>query len=126
MEYKLNFLPNIEIISIKNIGRLNFQKARHFSTEATKLAHLNNCNKYLIDHTDTSLEQGIYKLHTDGASLERFGFTKTDRIAVVISGEKDRHYFSDKQAQEARWCSVKYFEDFREAEDWLVKNENIE
>ena len=119
MSYKLNFLIGPEIVCIENEGKLNFQKAREFSEEATKLAHLNNCNKYLIDHTGTKLEHGIYKLHTDGAALEQFGFKSTDRIAIIISREKDGHYFSEKLSQEARWCSVKYFDSNEEAVLWL-------
>lgn len=123
MNYKLNFLQDKEIVSIQYDGRLSFQNARESSIEATKLARLNNCNKYLIDHTGTSLEQGVYKLHTDGASLEQFGFKNTDRVAILISGEKDEHYFVEKQSQEARWCDVKYFDGIEEAEQWLKSDQ---
>lgn len=123
MEYKLVFLSVKGIVSIKNEGRLNFQKARQYSVEATKLAHLNSCNKYLIDHTGTKPERGIYKLHTDGAALERFGFKSTDRIAIIITRQKDGHHFIEKQSQEARWCSVKYFNIIKKAVHWLVRDE---
>lgn len=123
MKYKLEFLPDKGIVSIKIEGRLNFQNTRRYSVEATKLAHLNNCNKYLIDHTNTNLEQGIYKLHTDGATLERFGFKSTDRIAIIISREKDGHYFIEKQSKEARWSSIKYFDGIKKAIHWLVSDE---
>ncbi len=123
MEYKLEFLSGKGIVSVKNEGRLNFQKARQYSVEATKLAHLNSCNKYLIDHTSTKSERGIYKLHADGAALERFGFKSTDRIAIVMTSKREENSFIKNKSQEARWCSVKYFNDIKKAVSWLVRDE---
>ena len=96
MEYKVSFNVSKKIVCIKNEGRLNFQKASQYSTEATKLAHRHNCNKYLIDHTDTMLERGLYKLHTDGAALENFGFKNTDRVAIIISSAREGHLLNDR------------------------------
>jgi hypothetical protein len=119
MDYKVSFLPTKGIVKIKNEGRLSFHKVRKYSVEATKLGHLNRCNKYLIDHSDTDLEHGIYKLHTDGGALQQFGFKNNDRIAIVISRKKDGHYFDERKAQEAKWCSKKYFSDINKAIAWL-------
>lgn len=124
MEYEVNYNTGKKIVNIKNEGRLNFQKASQYSIEATKLAHENNCNKYLIDHTDTVLERGLYKLHTDGAALENFGFKSTDRVAIIISSASEGHHLNDRAVNAARWCSVKYFNVLKEAEKWLVKRED--
>jgi hypothetical protein len=122
MEYTINFNTSKKIVNIKNEGRLNFQKASHYSIEATKLAHLNNCNKYLIDHTETTLERGVYKLHTDGAALEHFGFKSSDRVAIIISNANDGNQLNERTIQAAKWCSIKYFSSAREAENWLTKS----
>jgi hypothetical protein len=124
MEYIVNFNSRKKIINIKNEGRLNFQKASQYSIEATKLAHLNNCNKYLIDHTGTMLERGLYKLHTDGAALENFGFKSTDRVAIIISSASEQQSLNSNDINAARWCSVKYFNVLKEAEKWLAKKED--
>jgi hypothetical protein len=124
MEYIVNFNSRKKIINIKNEGRLNFQKASQYSIEATKLAHLNNCNKYLIDHTDTMLERGLYKLHTDGAALENFGFKSTDRVAIIISSTSAQQSLNSNDINAARWCNVKYFNVLKEAEKWLAKKED--
>ena len=123
MEYTVSYNPGKKIVNIKNEGRLNFQKASQYSVEATKLAHLNNCNKYLIDHTDTLLERGLYKLHTDGAALENFGFKSTDRVAIILSSEGDGHLLNDEEVNAAKWCSVKYFYALKKAKKWLAKND---
>jgi hypothetical protein len=120
MEYEVKFLAKTGIISIKNEGRLNFKKARQYSTEAKKLAHLHNCNKYLIDHSETDLEHGVYKLHTDGAALEQFGLMNTDCVAVIVSNGRDTHFLNEKHPQETKWCSVKYFNNSEAALDWLT------
>ncbi|HKJ80548.1 MAG TPA: hypothetical protein VJ954_00890 [Ignavibacteriaceae bacterium] len=119
--YTVSFEADKDILSIKNSGRLNFQKASQYSTEATKLAHQNNCNKYLIDHSDTMLEHGLYKLHTDGAALESFGFKSTDRVAIILSSSSERELLNDKAINAAKWCSTKYFALSKEAEEWLTK-----
>ena len=124
MEYTVNYSTSKKIIEIKNEGRLNFQKASQYSIEATKLAHLHNCNKYLIDHTDTMLERGLYKLHTDGAALENFGFKSTDRVAIIILSSEEEHSLNDKAINAARWCDIKYFTALSKAENWLTKNNN--
>ena len=124
MEYILKYNTGKKIVKIKNEGRLNFQKASQYSMEATKLAHQNNCNKYLIDHTDTILERGLYKLHTDGAALENFGFKSSDRVAIIISSESEGHSLNDKAINAAKWCNVKYFNVLKEAEKWLVKKKD--
>jgi hypothetical protein len=124
IEYTVNFNADKNILYIKNGGRLNFQKASQYSTEATKLARQNNCNRYLIDHTDTLLEHGLYKLHTDGAALENFGFKNSDRVAIIISSESEGHSLNDKAINAAKWCSVKYFSVLNEAEEWLTNDKN--
>jgi hypothetical protein len=58
---------------------------------------------------DTLLELGLYKLHTDGAALESFGFKSTDRVAILLSGANERQFLNDKAVNAAKWCSVKYF-----------------
>ena len=125
MEYTVNFNTDKKIVNIKNEGRLNFQKASQYSIEATKLAHQNNCNKYLIDHTDTRLEHGLYKLHTDGAALENFGFKSSDRVAIILSSASEGHALNDKSINAAKWCTVKYFDVLKEAEKWLTKKDDI-
>ena len=119
MEYTVNYNHSKKIVVIKNEGRLNFQKASQYSIEAIKLAHLNNCNRYLIDHTDTRLEHGLYKLHTDGAALENFGFKSTDCVAIMLLNSSEGHSLNNKIVNAARWCRVKYFNVPKEAEKWL-------
>ncbi|HKI76998.1 MAG TPA: hypothetical protein VKA26_00495 [Ignavibacteriaceae bacterium] len=122
MEYEINFIAGKKLVNIKNLGGLNFAKANQYSIEARKLAHLNNCNKYLFDHTDTSFEFGTYRLHTDGAALENFGFKNSDRVAIILSSESDSHLLNNKVFNSAKWCKSKYFDIIKEAEKWLAKD----
>jgi hypothetical protein len=123
MKYEVNFIADKKLVIIKNMGGLNFAKANQYSIEARKLADLNNCNKYLFDHTDTAFEFGTYRLHTDGAALENFGFKNSDRVAIIISSESDRHLLNNNKVfNSAKWCNLKYFDFFKEAENWLAKD----
>jgi hypothetical protein len=114
MEYTIEYLEDKKIVQVKVKGRVNFQIAQQYSMEARKLAHEYNCKKYLINHSKTSLEANIYKIHTDGDALEKFGFKKTEKVAIVISRDRDDLRFS-----EATDANVKYFGDVKEAVSWL-------
>ncbi len=123
MAYLVKFLPDEKIVSITIEGKLNFNMVKQYTTEAIKLSHTYKCYNFLIDHTKTILQEGIYKLHTDGEELEEFGFKKTDKIAIVISREKDNKHFSEKAYLELGWINLKYFDAVNDAMEWLVEVE---
>jgi hypothetical protein len=120
MGYIIDYKPDKDYVNIKVKGKLNFKLAEEYSIEAIKLAHENNCRKFLINHTETKLEEtGIYKLHTDGAALEKFGFKNIDKIAIVILHTKDDRLFFEKIEHDAKWSNFKYFGTVEEALYWL-------
>ncbi len=122
MAYIVELLPDQKVVSITAEGKLNFSMVKQFTSEAIKLSHTYKCNNFLIDHTKTTLQEGIYKLHTDGEELEEFGFHKTDRIAIVISRKKDDKHFIEKAYLELGWSNLKYFDTVKEAIKWLVED----
>ena len=119
MEYKIDYLEDKKIIQVKVKGRVNFRIAQHYSIEALKLAHEYKCRKFLINHTKTSLEANIYKIHTDGDALEKFGFKSTDKVAIVISRDRDELRFSEATDANVKWSNFKYFDSAKEAVNWL-------
>jgi hypothetical protein len=120
MEYTVEYLEDEKIVQVKVKGRVNFQIAEQYSMEARKLAHEYNCKKYLINHSKTSLEANIYKIHTDGDALEKFGFKHTDKVAIVISRDRDDLRFSEATDANVKWSNFKYFGDSKEAVRWLT------
>jgi len=122
MEYTIEYLEDKNIVQVKVKGRVNYQLAEKYSTEARKLAHEYNCIKYLINHSKTSLEANIYKIHTDGDALEKFGFKSTDKIAIVISRNRDDLRFNEATDVNVKWSNFKYFDSSKEAVRWLVAN----
>jgi len=123
MKYEINYNTDKKFISIKAKGQLNFKMVEQYSVEATKLAHTKSCHKFLIDHTETKLDEGVYKLHTDGAALEKFGFKSNDRIAIVILRANDSSHFFDKKVFDVKWSNFKYFDTVDEAIKWIVNGE---
>ena len=91
MEYTVEYLEDKKIVQVNVKGRVNFQIAEQYSTEARKLAHEYNCKNYLINHSKTSLEANITRYHTDGDVLEQFGFKSSDKIAIVISRDRSEN-----------------------------------
>ncbi len=122
MGYKLNILEDKNIVQVRIQGRLNFGMVQQYSSAALKLAHENNCSKYLIDHTKTLPEAGGYKLHTDGDTLERFGFKSNDKIAIVISGDHADDHYNEAAKSNVKWSNTRYFIDAAEAREWLQED----
>ena len=123
MLYTVEYLEGKKLVQVRIKGRVTFQLAEQYSVEAIKLAREYNCKKYLIDHSKTSLEAKIYKLHTDGDALQKFGFKTTDKIAIVIKRAKDDRRFSEDTDSNAKWSNFKYFDTAIEALRWLGKEE---
>jgi hypothetical protein len=122
MSYTINYLKDKKIVQVKIQGRVNFSLVQQYSVEAIKLAHEYNCNKFLINHTKTLLEAGIYKLHTDGDALEEFGFKSSDKIAIIISSnKKDSHLFETSDSN-VKWSNFKYFNTIEKAYGWLIED----
>ena len=121
MNYTVDYLADKKIVSIKNNGRLNFQHAEQYSKEAVVLARKNDCTKFIIDHSETSMEAGINKLHTNGDVLQQFGFKNSDCIAIVISKINDEDIIPAKENGNAHLSNTKYFEtkNIQDAYEWL-------
>ena len=123
MGYTVDYQTDRDVVVIKTTGRLNFKTAQQYSIEATKLAHRNKCNKYLIDHTETELQNGIYKIHADGAELEQFGFKGEDRLAIVILHNQDDIRSSNDSSQNKGWSNFQYFDNVEDAAQWLAEDD---
>jgi len=119
MSYTINYLEDKKIVQVKIEGKVNFRIVQQYSIDAVKLAHEYNCNNFLFDHSNTTLEAGKYKIHTDGDALQRFGFKINNKIAIVISADKkDSDLFEEKDAN-IKWSNFKYFNDNAKAFHWL-------
>jgi hypothetical protein len=123
MTYTINYLEDKKIVKVNIQGRVNFRIAQQYSIEAKKLAHEYNCKKFLINHAKTLMEAGIIKIHTDGDALEQFGFKSSDKIAIVISSDKNDSHFFETTDSNVKWSKVKYFNAVGKAVRWLVVDE---
>jgi hypothetical protein len=123
MEYSVDYLEGKMIIQVVIKGRVNFKLAEQYSVEAIKLAREYNCKKYLFNHSKTISSEGVYRLHTDGDALEKFGFKPGDKIAIVISRGKDDSHFSEETDSNAKWSNFKYFYSAKDAVGWLGEDE---
>ena len=119
MNYKLDYLVDKNIVRVTVEGRLNFSLVQQYSKEALKLAHENNCTKYLFDHTGTLSETGTLKLHTDGDTLEKFGFRSNDKIAVVVPDDPSEEQTIQSTAPNVKWGLTRYFKSIAAPMDWL-------
>ncbi|OGU55345.1 MAG: hypothetical protein A2V66_03990 [Ignavibacteria bacterium RBG_13_36_8] len=125
MEYTVDYLMDKKIVSVKMKGRLNFQVAEQYSREAVKLARQNDCTKFLIDHTETTMQGGVNKIHSTGEEMQQFGFKNTDRIAIVIANLGNDSNLLEPVNQNSQCCVLKYFcaDNTQEALNWLSRIE---
>ena len=123
MSYTINYLKDKKIVQVEIQGKVNFRIAKQYSIEATNIAHEYNCKKFLINHTKTLPEAGIYKIHTDGDALEQFGFKSSDKIAIVISSDQNDNHFSEITDSNVKWSNFKYFNTIEKAVPWLIEDE---
>jgi hypothetical protein len=121
MKYTVDYLPDKKIVIVKMKGRLNFQVAEQYSKEAVKLAHQNDCTKFIFDHTKTTLQEGVNKIHMDGEELQQFGFKNADRIAIIVANPIYDSNLLEHVNQNSRWSTLKYFcaDNIQEAFNWL-------
>lgn len=124
MKYTVDYLPDKDIISVKLEGRLNFKLAEQISKDAIKSAKENSCSHFLIDHTETETESGVYKLHVSGDELEEFGFQKSDTIAFITAKHARKNELHESKSEHDKWPTVKFFNstNVQKAVDWLTNN----
>lgn len=125
MEYTVDYIPEIKIVSIKVTGRVNFQMAEKYSKEAVKLARQKDCSRFLFDFIDATKHGRINRLHTAGEEFQQFGFRNTDRMALVVSSMNDYSNLLAPANQNSRWSVLKYFSanEMKNAFDWLLEIE---
>lgn len=120
MEYLLEFLSDKKIVLMKMNGRVNFKTAEEYSVSALKMAKENNCSKFLFDHSNTKTSKGVNKFYASGSELEQFGFSSTDRVAVLLKSSEET-IMDNSVINNSRWSEVKYFSasDKKSAIEWL-------
>lgn len=123
MSRTINYIEDKQIVRVNFEGRVNFSTAQKYSKEALKTARDYNSKKFLFDHTRTLLEAGIYKIHADGDTLEKFGFDSSDKIAIVIAGDKSDGHFFETNDSNVKWSNFKYFNNVEDAVFWLEEND---
>lgn len=122
MKYKIDYISEKNIIEIKISGRLNFKIAEQYSKEAVKLALLNDCSKFLFDHTETKIKPGTSNFHSTGDELQQFGFKETDKIAIVKVVTKQKLNLNDSENKNSSWSNFRNFHsnNIDEAYKWLL------
>ena len=93
MKYSVEYLPDKEIVSVKINGRLNYKFAEQYSKEAVRLANINDCDKFLFNHTETILNGDGMNLHATGDELQQFGFKNNDRVAIIYGKDSMKKTF---------------------------------
>jgi hypothetical protein len=122
MEYVIDYLDDKNIVCVKIKGKLNFRISKRYSIEALKVAHRNNCTKFLFDHSKTTVEGGIKKFYVAAEELQQYGFHNSDRIAIMVVNIDEGSQLIKHEKQNSRLSVLKYFPEnkIQEAYSWLL------
>ena len=120
MEYSIDYLPEKKTVMVRFSGVINdtgpVQKA---AREMTTLASEHKCTKFLADYTDATLEVDTIDLYESANLLLDLGFKQTDKVASIISGDRESIEFFQTVAQNRGWFNVRIFADRESAFQWL-------
>lgn len=121
MKYSVEYIPDRKIVNVIFNGRLNFKLTEQYSKEAVKIAHQNNCVKFLFNHCESIPNGTAMNLHLTGDELQQFGFKNSDRIAIIIEKLGKNKDLLKSENSNSNWCIFKYFskENINEAYEWL-------
>ena len=124
MQYKINYLPDINIVDVKMQGRLSYQIAESFSKDAIKLARENDCFKFLINFEKTFIIFGVTNLFATGSELQQFGFKSSDKIAIVMHEVSSYKSSVDQEKDNVNLSQLKFFnsDHIEDALNWLNDN----
>ena len=125
MEYTIDYITDKKIVYVKLTGKINYQIAKQYSTEALKRARKNNCRSFIFDHSGTTVEDKINNFHVAGEELQQFGFLNTDRIAIVVASIDENSQLIKQEKQNSRLSVLRYFpkNKIQIAYDWLIEIE---
>lgn len=121
MKYSVEYIPDRKIVNVIFNDRLNFKLTEQYSKEAVKIAHQNNCVKFLFNHCKSIPNGTAMNLHLTGDELQQFGFKNSDRIAIIIEKLGKNKDLLKSENSNSNWCIFKYFskENINEAYEWL-------
>lgn len=66
MDYTIDYLDDKNIVCVKMKGKLNSRISEQYSMGALKVAHRNNCTRFLFDHSRTTVEDKINRFYAAG------------------------------------------------------------
>jgi hypothetical protein len=119
MKWDIFFDESNTLVKVIVEGKIQAQSTAEMAIEGIKLARENNCSKFLIDYTLAQVEDSIIDTHNFMANLEKLGITLKDKIAIVYSKDKEKHYFAETVAANRGWTNIKYFFEIDAATNWL-------
>jgi len=118
MAYTVKFIPQENYILTKVYGPLDLAHATAFTTEATTLAKVTDCKRFIFDLTETVLIEmaaGILK-YVD--NRHEMGFEKSFISAVIYSPDEVDLKFFETAAQKEGY-NEKLFTNLEDAIAWI-------
>ncbi len=125
MEWKIDYLAENGIVSVKTSGPANWDQTRKMCEEALALGRSNSSHRFLVDHR--RIEHGLTILQVDDlpGMFKQIGVTAEDKIAIVFdpASEMNESFAFFRDTSFLASLQVKIFDNPDEATAWL-KSEN--
>lgn len=119
MDWKFHLDKNHNILLVKVTGKIVSERTAQMAIDGIDIARRNNCVKFLIDYTETEVDDSVIETYKFMSDLAKLGITRSDSIAIVYAGDKDKHQFAETAAANSGWNNVRYFNDLEKGIGWL-------
>ncbi|WP_289054062.1 hypothetical protein [Carboxylicivirga marina] len=121
--FELEYIEKDKIAYLKTKSSYSKADVEGFLLKATEFAKKFNCYKILLDHRDCKFEAKIIDIHLIAKYLDKYGFNKKYKGAVVYNQDSEKYGFANTVAYNWSFGIMRFFDDYEMAKEWLLENQ---
>jgi hypothetical protein len=121
MEWKIQYLADEKVLYIKTKGMLTSESANLMVKEAVAAMDLYQCEKQLVDHSETTFALNILEYYERPSINQQIGLSHLWKIAMIFKELTEQTHFMETVFRN-RGFDFHEFENMEEAKAWLAKN----
>ena len=117
-EWKIEYLGNEDILFLKSKGYMNVSSANALVRDLVDASRRYQCNRHLIDHSDTIMTFCLPEFLECAVINEQPGTSRSFKRAMVFSQLNEDTVFMENVFRN-RGFNLRHFADMDEARNWL-------
>lgn len=122
MSYKISYDQATKTVYTVVNGEINVALGTKFSHEAYQEGERHQCDKFLFDIRNTSVNDTIINIAKFALNMEVVGIKTEYYVAIVAVSGNLKHRFFNAMVKNRGYSRLRYFSDYTIAEQWLSKH----